>query len=67
MVAAGGWCSSCGFPSCHRGTAWREPRRIGALSLGRGTWAAPDVPAVADGIARLADHTERVFAAVHEM
>lgn len=34
---------------------WRELRRIGALSLGQGTWTVPDVPGFADGIARVLD------------
>jgi hypothetical protein len=40
-------------PSRHRVAMWREPRRIGALSLGQGSWAVPDVPAVAEGITRV--------------
>ena len=39
-------------PSRHRVAVWRELRRIGALSLGQGTWAVPDVPAFSDGIQR---------------
>ena len=39
-------------PSRHRVAVWRELRRIGALSLGQGTWAVPDVPVFADGLAR---------------
>ncbi|GAB2857192.1 hypothetical protein GCM10022221_65980 [Actinocorallia aurea] len=39
-------------PSRHRVAVWRELRRIGALSLGQGVWAVPDVPVFADGIAR---------------
>ncbi|GAA4585587.1 hypothetical protein GCM10023194_28680 [Planotetraspora phitsanulokensis] len=39
-------------PSRHRVAVWRELRRIGALSLGQGLWAVPDVPAFADGLAR---------------
>ncbi|MFE0172297.1 Chromate resistance protein ChrB [Streptomyces sp. NPDC059002] len=41
-------------PSRHRVAVWRELRRIGALSLGQGTWAVPDVPVFADGLARAA-------------
>jgi flagellar biosynthesis regulator FlaF len=40
-------------PSRHRVAVWRELRRIGALSLGQGTWAVPDVPIFADGVARV--------------
>ena len=31
---------------------WRELRRIGAVPLGQGCWAVPDVTAFADGITR---------------
>ncbi|WP_369390911.1 Chromate resistance protein ChrB [Streptomyces sp. CG1] len=31
-------------PSRHRVAVWQELRRIGALSLGQGVWAVPDVP-----------------------
>ena len=46
-------------PSRHRVAVWRELRRIGALSLGQGIWAVPDVPAFADGIARAVELAER--------
>jgi hypothetical protein len=46
-------------PSRHRVAVWRELRRIGALSLGQGTWAVPDVPAFADGIRRAVELAER--------
>ncbi|MCU7726962.1 chromate resistance protein ChrB, partial [Actinoplanes sp. KI2] len=39
-------------PSRHRVAVWRELRRIGALSLGQGVWAVPDVPVFAGGIER---------------
>ncbi|WP_373297136.1 Chromate resistance protein ChrB [Streptomyces brasiliensis] len=39
-------------PTRHRVAVWRELRKIGALSLGQGVWAAPDVPVFADGVAR---------------
>jgi hypothetical protein len=39
-------------PSRHRVAVWRELRRIGAVPLQQGTWAVPDVPAVAAGVAR---------------
>nr|WP_030901108.1 Chromate resistance protein ChrB [Streptomyces sp. NRRL F-5126] len=39
-------------PSRHRVAVWRELRRIGALSLGQGVWAVPDVPVFAEGVAR---------------
>jgi DNA-binding transcriptional regulator PaaX len=46
-------------PSRHRVAVWRELRRVGALSLGQGTWALPDVPGVADGVARAIELVER--------
>jgi hypothetical protein len=39
-------------PTRHRVAVWRELRKIGALSLGQGVWAVPDVPVFADGVAR---------------
>jgi hypothetical protein len=42
-------------PSRHRVAVWRELRRIGGLSLGQGTWAVPDVPVFAEGLARVAE------------
>ncbi|MFF9144701.1 Chromate resistance protein ChrB [Streptomyces sp. NPDC014861] len=39
-------------PSRHRVAVWRELRKIGALSLGQGVWAVPDVPVFADGVRR---------------
>ena len=42
-------------PSRHRVAVWRELRRTGAVPLGQGCWAVPDVPAFADGIARAAE------------
>ncbi|MGH3535540.1 MAG: Chromate resistance protein ChrB [Pseudonocardiaceae bacterium] len=46
-------------PSRHRVAVWRELRRIGALSLGQGTWGVPDVPGFADGITRVIELAER--------
>ncbi len=34
---------------------WRELRRTGAVPLGQGCWAVPDVAAFTDGIARAAE------------
>lgn len=42
-------------PSRHRVAVWRELRRLGALSLGQGTWTVPDVAGFADGIARVVE------------
>ncbi|MFI5613223.1 Chromate resistance protein ChrB [Amycolatopsis sp. NPDC051903] len=46
-------------PSRHRVAVWRELRRIGALSLGRGTWAVPDVPGFASGVSRVDELAQR--------
>ncbi|MGA5895238.1 Chromate resistance protein ChrB [Streptomyces venetus] len=39
-------------PSRHRVAVWRELRKVGALSLGQGVWAVPEVPVFADGVQR---------------
>ncbi|MER5205498.1 Chromate resistance protein ChrB [Streptomyces sp. NPDC002825] len=46
-------------PSRHRVAVWRELRKVGALSLGQGVWAVPDVPVFAEGIRRAVELTER--------
>ncbi len=46
-------------PSRHRVAVWRELRKAGALSLGQGVWAVPDVPVFADGVARALALTEQ--------
>ncbi len=46
-------------PSRHRVAVWRELRRVGALSLGQGTWAVPDVPGFADGVRRVIELAQR--------
>jgi hypothetical protein len=46
-------------PSRHRVAVWRELRRTGAVPLGQGCWAVPDVAAFAGGIARAAELAER--------
>jgi len=46
-------------PSRHRVAVWRELRRIGALSLGQGIWAVPDVPGFADGVTRAIELAQR--------
>ncbi|WP_280891877.1 Chromate resistance protein ChrB [Streptomyces sp. LBL] len=48
-----------GEPSRHRVAVWRELRKVGALSLGQGIWAVPDVPAFAEGVRRAVELTER--------
>jgi hypothetical protein len=46
-------------PSRHRVAVWRELRKVGALSLGQGVWAVPEVPLFADGIQRAVELAER--------
>ncbi|MFD3656482.1 Chromate resistance protein ChrB [Streptomyces sp. NPDC058620] len=46
-------------PSKHRVAVWRELRKVGALSLGQGIWAVPDVQVFADGVRRAVRLTER--------
>ncbi|MBE1608079.1 Chromate resistance protein ChrB [Actinopolymorpha pittospori] len=46
-------------PSRHRVAVWRELRKVGALSLGQGVWAVPDVPVFADGVQRALELVER--------
>ncbi|MFF0575647.1 Chromate resistance protein ChrB [Streptosporangium saharense] len=44
-------------PSRYRVAVWRELRKVGALSLGQGVWAVPDVPVFADGVTRAGELT----------
>lgn len=46
-------------PSRHRVAVWRELRRVGAVSLGQGSWAVPDVPAFTTGVERTRELAER--------
>jgi DNA-binding transcriptional regulator PaaX len=46
-------------PSRHRVAVWRELRKVGALSLGQGVWAAPDLPFFDDGVQRATALAER--------
>ena len=46
-------------PSRHRVAVWRELRRIGALSLGQGSWVVPDAPVFAEGVARVIELVTR--------
>ena len=46
-------------PSRHRVGVWREVRRAGAVPLGQGCWAVPEVAAVADGVARAVELARR--------
>ena len=46
-------------PSRHRVAVWRELRRTGAIQLGQGTWAVPDLPAFADAVSRVTELVRR--------
>ncbi|MGW5052625.1 Chromate resistance protein ChrB [Actinokineospora sp. NPDC004072] len=45
-------------PSRHRVAVWRELRKVGALSLGQGSWAVPEVPVFAEGVRRALELVE---------
>jgi hypothetical protein len=42
-------------PARHRMALWRELRRSGAIPLGQGVWAVPDLPAVRPLLERVTD------------
>ncbi len=46
-------------PTRHRVAVWRELRKVGALSVGQGVWAVPDVPAFTAGLSRVSELTTR--------
>jgi hypothetical protein len=46
-------------PSRHRVAVWRQLSKAGALSVGQGVWAAPDVPAFTVGITRALELTDQ--------
>ncbi|WP_137872626.1 Chromate resistance protein ChrB [Rhodococcus sp. Q] len=46
-------------PTRHRVAVWRELRKVGALSLGQGVWAVPDVPAFSAGLGRARELADR--------
>ncbi len=46
-------------PSRHRVAVWRELRKVGAVSLGQGVWAAPDLPFFTEGVQRATALAER--------
>jgi hypothetical protein len=46
-------------PSRHRVAVWRELSKAGALSLGQGVWAVPDVPVFAEAVNRAVALTTR--------
>jgi len=51
-------------PSRHRVAVWRELRRVGAVSLGQGSWAVPDVAVFTDGVAKAVELAQRGDGAV---
>lgn len=51
-------------PSRHRVAVWRELRKVGALSLGQGMWAAPDLPFFNEGVQRATALAERAVGEV---
>ena len=46
-------------PSRHRVAVWRELRKVGALSLGQGVWASPDLPFFDDCVQRATTLAQR--------
>ncbi|GAA2218410.1 hypothetical protein GCM10010429_50560 [Micromonospora olivasterospora] len=46
-------------PSRHRVAVWRELRRVGAIPVGGGVWAAPAAPVFATGLDRVAELVHR--------
>lgn len=46
-------------PSRHRVAVWRELRRTGAVPLGQGSWALPEVAVFSDGLDRVVELAER--------
>lgn len=46
-------------PTRHRVAVWRELRKVGALSIGQGIWAVPNVPAFNAGIDRARELVQR--------
>lgn len=51
-------------PSRHRVAVWRELRKAGALSLGQGVWAVPELPVFEAALQRTAELVERAEGAV---
>jgi hypothetical protein len=54
-------------PSRHRVAVWRELRKVGALSLGQGVWATPDLPFFSEGVQRAAALAENALGEVITM
>ncbi|WP_350276306.1 Chromate resistance protein ChrB [Kribbella sp. HUAS MG21] len=46
-------------PSRHRVAVWRELRKAGALSLGQGVWAVPELPVFEAAVRRTTELVER--------
>ncbi|HWD77558.1 MAG TPA: Chromate resistance protein ChrB [Kribbella sp.] len=46
-------------PSRHRVAVWRELRKAGALSLGQGVWAVPELPVFDDALRRTTELVAR--------
>jgi hypothetical protein len=46
-------------PSRHRVAVWRELRRVGAIPVSGGVWAAPAAPVFAAGLDRVAELVRR--------
>ena len=46
-------------PSRHRVAVWRELRRVGAIPVSGGVWAAPAAPVFAEGLDRVAELVRR--------
>jgi flagellar biosynthesis regulator FlaF len=46
-------------PSRHRVAVWRELRKAGALSLGQGVWAVPELPVFEAAVQRTAELVAR--------
>ena len=40
-------------PSRHRVAAWRDLRKLGAVSVGQSTWTVPDTPGFTEGVERV--------------
>ena len=46
-------------PARHRMRLWRELRRVGAVPLGQGTWALPELPVIEPTLTRLRQLADR--------
>src|SRR4029453_18184458 len=48
-----------GEPSRHRVAVWREPRRLGAVSIGQSAWALPATAGSTAGVERVKELVDR--------